>query len=475
MLADPFIRPADWMSSSLSCLQTLAKASIRECEVIQWFVEPEARVEQFDKLCEVQSDKASVEITSRFDGVIKKLHYEAGDMAIVGKPLVDIDIQSDISPDDEAITTPPAEQAGAPTSPQQPQKAVEQPESAPSPSRATSISHPVSTPPPPSTSHASLATPAVRHLTKELNVLLSDVRGTGRDGRVLKEDVHRFVSERDNPATSPTPAPASSSSTQTETAIPLTPIQNQMFKTMTRSLSIPHFLYSDDVDFTELDQLRRRMNARISSKPQEQTPGIPAPIKLTSLPFILKAVSLALSQYPLINCRVEIPDPSTGSSSQQKPQLIQRAHHNLSIAISTPQGLIVPNIKDVGSKSILSIAHEISELQRLALAGKLTAAHLTGGTFTVSNIGSIGGSVVSPVIVSGEVAIVGVGRGRDVPVFKNRRSGSPAEDLELERRTLTTFSYAADHRVVDGATAAKMAECVRGYLEDPGWMMTFLR
>ncbi|KAI9837411.1 MAG: hypothetical protein M1837_002978 [Sclerophora amabilis] len=484
---------------------------IRECEVIQWFVEPEARVEQFDKLCEVQSDKASVEITSRFDGVIKRLHYTAGDMAIVGKPLVDIDIQSDITAADEAITTPPAEQAGTPSSAQQPQKAVEQKTPLSSSKSvqsdiASSGSSAQSTQT--SVSHSTLATPAVRHLTKSLNVSLSDIRGTGRDGRVLKDDVQRFVSERDE---STSPSATTSSTSQTETAIPLTPIQSHMFKTMTRSLSIPHFLYSDEIDFTAVDQLRGRINAQFTSSsssslttsPQQtaiSAPHSPAPppIKLTSLPFILKAVSLSLSQYPLLNSRLEVPaptDPSVSSSQQVKPTLIQRPHHNLSIAISTPQGLIVPNVKDVASKSILTLAHEINELQRLALASKLTAEHLTGGTFTVSNIGSIGGTVLSPVIVSGEVAIVGVGRGRDVPVFKNKSSSSSSSssssgagngggnreardqdpDLELTRRTMTSFSYAADHRVVDGATVARMSECVRGFLEDPGSMMVFLR
>ncbi|MCJ1243787.1 hypothetical protein MMC30_000984 [Trapelia coarctata] len=425
---------------------------IKEVQIIQWFVQPGARVEQFDKLCEVQSDKAATEITSRFDGLIKKLHYEAEDMAQVGKPLCDIDIQGEISPEDEALITLPAEQTGEEVDAQKPQKAVGQ-------NSETTMEEETGVPKPDSPGtgrYASLATPAVRGLLKELNVQIEEVQGTGKDGRVLKDDVHRFAAARDadhhSPNTKSTNEPTGTKSgSQQETSIVLTPIQSQMFKTMTRSLSIPHFLYADEVDLTYLDALRARLQAHPSRTE-----------KFSYLPFIIKAVSVALRDYPLLNARVDH-GSDEGSAS---PRLIMREKHNIGVAMDTPQGLLVPNIKDVASLSILDIAAQLKHLQQLAQTSKLSAKDLKGGTITVSNIGSIGGTYVSPIIVQSEVAILGVGRARVVPAFGS--SGG------VVRKTVGNFSWSADHRVVDGATMARMGEKVKGLIEEPGLMTTHL-
>ncbi|MCJ1382171.1 hypothetical protein MMC17_005283 [Xylographa soralifera] len=426
---------------------------IKEVQIIQWFVEPGARVEQFDKLCEVQSDKAATEITSRFDGVIKKLHYEAEDMAQVGKPLCDIDIQGDISPEDEALITPTGEQAGEPSDAQQPQKAVQQDLDKP-------VEHKIGDPLPKradSGAHASLATPAVRGLLKELAIKIEDIQGTGKDGRVLKDDVQKFATARDSPSqavktSSATPTRSTDSSPQKETVIQLTPIQSQMFKTMTRSLSIPHFLFADEINLTVLESLRARLNA-LSSTGQ----------RLSYLPFIIKAVSIALQDFPLLNSRVEY----DSDVKNFPPRLVVREKHNIGVAMDTPQGLLVPNIKDVATLSILEIADQLKHLQNLAQTSKLTANDLTGGTITVSNIGSIGGTYVAPIIVQSEVAILGVGRAMVVPAF-NKEGG-------IERRTVGNFSWSADHRVVDGATMARMGGRVREMIEEPGFMLTTLR
>merc|ERR1712093_921517 len=403
---------------------------IRECEVIQWYVEPEARVEEWDKLCEVQSDKASVEITSRFAGVIKKLHYDAGDMAKVGKPLVDIDIQGEIKQEDlEALTEPgTGEESQAQTEKTPPPTATE--------SKSTpDVSQPKQKPNPPKGKHASLATPAVRHLTKELDVKIEDVNGTGRDGRVLKEDVYQFAKERDSAPDSRSSRqtvspPASISGPQTETITQLSNTQHQMFKTMTKSLNIPHFLYADEIDFSGIAELRARLNRGLVKFPVNEVS------KLSFLPFIIKAVSMSLDRYPTLNSRVDV------DSSSSKPVLIMRSQHNIGVAMDTPNGLIVPVIKNVSSLNILSIAAELNRLQSLAQAGKLTSQDLSGGTITVSNIGSIGGTYVSPVIVEKEVC---------------------------------NFSWSADHRVIDGATMGRAAEVVRGFVEDPDSMVIHLR
>ncbi|KAH6691281.1 2-oxoacid dehydrogenase acyltransferase [Plectosphaerella plurivora] len=440
---------------------------IVECEVIQWFVEPGARVEEFSPLCEVQSDKASVEITSRFTGTVKKLYYDAGDMAKVGKAFVDIDIQGDAKQEDLEALTPPPEQLERPIPPTpQPEGAVE--------TQTTSISEAIQeTTPKPKGKCASLATPAVRHLSKEHKIDIADIDGTGKDGRVLKEDIFKFIKQRDQgPAQSSPSTPASQATTppraaapsgeQSETKIQLTNMQLQMFKAMTRSLTIPHFLYADEVDFTSLVELRSRLNKVISASPDLllQEGGV---TKLSFLPFIIKAVSLALYQYPVLNARVDV----DASNPSAKPSLVMRSQHNIGVAMDTPSGLLVPVIKDVGARNILSIAAELARLQKLAQAGKLSAADMAGGTITVSNIGNIGGTYVSPVIVEREVAILGVGRMRAVPAFD--------DDGAVVKKHITNFSWSADHRVIDGATMARAAEVVRRVVQEPDVMVMHLR
>lgn len=453
---------------------SLAAIGIVECEIIQWFVEPEARVEEFSPLCEVQSDKASVEITSRFAGVVKKLYYDAGEMATVGKPFVDIDIMGEVKQEDLEVLTPqPDPEASEQTATQASgegqqardslERGVLNGDTAPQ-GRGDSRG---------SGKHASLATPAVRHLSKEFDVDITEVNGTGKDGRVLKEDIYRFIEEkRDGAAPSPTekipPAQqqGDASGVQTETPTRLTKTQEHMFKTMTRSLTIPHFLYADEVDFTSLCELRARLNRVLaSSAADSDNSDAPDVTKLSYLPFIIKAVSLALYRYPVLNARVDA-DPS----GARPPRLVHRSQHNVGVAMDAPSGLVVPVVRDVGAHNVLSIAAELVRLQRLALAGKLSPADLAGGTVTVSNIGSIGGTYLSPVIVEREVAILGVGRMRTVPAFAD-----DGESDRIVRKQVCNFSWSADHRVVDGATLARAAQAVRRIVEEPDVMVMHLR
>lgn len=300
-----------------------------------------------------------------------------------------------------------------------------------------------------------LATPAVRGLLKELNVNIADVTGTGKDGRVTKDDVHKFIAAQkewtDQPILpQPTRGFPSADQGQLERPITLTPVQSQMFKAMTRSLSIPHFLYADEIDVTALSKLRQRLNHQPSSTQ-----------RLSYLHFVIKAVSLALGDFSLLNARV---DTGTGENA---PKLVMREKHNIGVAMDTPQGLLVPNVKDVSARSILDIASEVSRLQALAKDGKLSVTDLTGGTITVSNVGSIGGTYVAPVLVQSEVAILGIGKARTLPAFDDHD--------RVVKKEVMNFSWSADHRVVDGATMARMAGRVRAFVEEPALMMTRLR
>lgn len=307
----------------------------------------------------------------------------------------------------------------------------------------------------PDAKHAALATPAVRGILKAQGVNLADVGGTGKDGRVLKEDVYKFVAARDSKPSQALQASAvrrhlSADQAQVEKTITLTPGQSQMFKAMTRSLMIPHFLYADEIDVTSLATLRRRLNSQLANGQ-----------KLSFLHFIIKAVSLALEEYPLLNARVE------AGNEGEVPKLVMREKHNIGIAMDAPQGLLVPNIKNVSSRSILEIGAECTRLQEVVKHGKLSTMDLTGGTITVSNIGSIGGTYVAPVLVQSELAILGIGKAKTVPAFDDQD--------RVIKKEIMNFSWSADHRVVDGATMARMGERVKALIEEPGMMMARLR
>ncbi|EPQ66977.1 Bgt-4284 [Blumeria graminis f. sp. tritici] len=414
---------------------------ITECEIIQWFVEPEARIEEWDKLCEVTSDKASVEITSRFAGVVKKLHYEPGQMVKVGRPLMDIDVPDkcgDVESEEMKETLEPVikklphiHESESHTTPKELGPKLES-----------------------GRNNETLATPAVRNLTKELNVKLEDVLGTGRNGRVLRNDVFNFAKNRNSPTSLSSPT-TSTDDGEIDKNIQLTSYQSKMYKTMTNSLSIPHFLYADEIDFTSLVQLRESINIGLAKAPIIEIR------KLSFLPFIMKAVSMSLYRYPILNAKLE------HDTKTNKPFLTLRSQHNIGIAMDTPSGLLVPVVKNVSTLTILEIASELVRLQDLAVSGKLSSQDLTGGTITLSNIGSIGGTYVSPIIVEKELAILGIGKLRLVPAFSD--SG------ELMKKHICNFSWSADHRIIDGATLAKANEVIRGLLENPASMILHFR
>ncbi|RAL00990.1 putative 2-oxo acid dehydrogenases acyltransferase [Aspergillus ibericus CBS 121593] len=410
---------------------------ITEVQIIQWYVEEGAYIEEWKPLCQYQSDKAVDDITSRYEGVVKKLHFQADDTVPTGKALCDIEVEDGKYPDDSPPPVPkiePIPVSPAPIVTRSPQPVQEIATTVKESTNNTSKSP-----------YATLATPAVRGLLKLNSVNIEDVQGTGKDGRVLKEDVQRFIAQRDlAPA-----AQARVSEVQDETVAKLTPIQSQMFKTMTRSLETPQFLYADELNIESVTAIRKKL----AEDPKD-------PKKISLLSFVIKAMSLALNEYPLLNAKIDTSDAA-------KPRLIMRSKHNIGVAMDTPQGLLVPNIKDVGGRSILDIASEILRLNARAREGKLTPADLSGGTITVSNIGNIGGTYVAPVVIPNEMAILGIGKARTVPVFDDAG--------QITKGELVNFSWSADHRVVDGATMARMANRVRELIESPEQMLLSLR
>lgn len=402
-------------------------------------------------MLEVQSDKAADTITSRFAGVIKKLHAKQDDTVKTGSALCDIDVEgeSEESEQKEGVEQGESNLQETATPAASTQVNPESAATTPTTQDTTTGGQPGK--------HSTIATPAVRGLLKEHNLDIRDIRGTGKDGRVLKEDVYNHISPKADqpPAITCSPAPSPTTSTeQTETPQQLTPVQQAMFRTMTASLQIPHFLYADDVDITSLSTLRKTLNNDSLKRSNASA------AKLTYLPFILKALSLSLHHHPLLNSRLDL-------SNSTKPQLIHRSSHNIGIACDTPSGLLVPVIRSVQSLTIPEIASEIARLSSLARAGKLSTQDLTGGTITVSNIGNLGGgTVLAPIIIDGQVAILGIGKSRAVPMFD--------EDGKVVRAELVTLSWSADHRVVDGASIARAASMVKGMLEEPGRMLGYM-
>ncbi|KAI9146171.1 2-oxoacid dehydrogenases acyltransferase-domain-containing protein [Paraphysoderma sedebokerense] len=437
---------------------------ITECEVTQWFVQPGSKVAQFDKICEVQSDKASVEITSRFDGVIKSLHYKVGDMAKVGSPLVDIETK-----DGSKVETP----ATPPSSPTASSTAAAQPSTTPKPAieQGAASAVPVVDA---GEKVLTFATPAVRRIAKEYNIDLSKVQGTGKGGRIMKEDVLKFVESggketiaataepiASSPA-SPLPTPAASDELR-----PLTNIQKAMLKTMSKSLQIPHFVYSDEIILNNATQLRKQINRHVAAH------STMYPFKKISyMPILIKSFSLALQKYPLLNTMVVNPNPADPSSTK----LLYRSSHNVGVAMDTPSGLVVPNIKNVQSKSILDIASDLHRLSALGKKNSIPPPDFQNGTITLSNIGAIGGTYMAPVIVNTEVCIGAIGKIQALPRFEMEVDPVSGEENEVVvKKEVMCVSFSADHRVVDGATVARFVQTWKQYVEDPWSMLTELK
>uniref|UniRef100_A0A7S1G990 2-oxoacid dehydrogenase acyltransferase catalytic domain-containing protein n=1 Tax=Bicosoecida sp. CB-2014 TaxID=1486930 RepID=A0A7S1G990_9STRA len=220
-----------------------------------------------------------------------------------------------------------------------------------------------------------------------------------------------------------------------------------MVKSMTAAWTQPHFGFSDEVDVTELVRARAAVKAAVADQG----------IQVTFMPFFLKAASAALRHFPSLNAHV----------NADASEVIYRGRHHIGFAVDSPRGLIVPNVKDVQARSLLEVAQEISRLTALAAEGKLGEDDLTGGTFTISNVGNIGGTYTSPVLVPGTVAIGALGGIRRVPRFDEYDNVVPVSALNV--------SWSADHRVVDGATMARFHQKWIGYLQEPALLAAELR
>ncbi|PCM45022.1 2-oxo acid dehydrogenase subunit E2 [Marinobacter sp. ANT_B65] len=390
---------------------------IVECELVKWLVSEGDLIEEDQPVAEVMTDKALVEIPAPYKGRVTRLYWKEGDIAKVHAPLFEL---VDESGENDA-----------------PEPEAKQPEPAQSPAPAKeSVSRPTTSP----DQQAIPASPAVRRLVRENGLALADIEGSGKDGRVLKEDVLEHL-EQPAPESNPRRPEARNQQTRIE---PIKGMQAVMAKRMVASAStIPHFNFSEDIDVTELLSLRQQL------KPVAEARGS----RLTLMPFIMKAIALAVREYPILNSQI----------NEDVTEIHYLPGCNVGMAVDSKIGLLVPNVKNVDQLTLLEIADEVTRLTEAAREGRVSQADLKGGTITISNIGALGGTYASPIINAPEVAIVALGRTQKLPRFD--ASG------QLVERAIMTISWAGDHRIIDGGTIARFNNLWKSYLESPQSML----
>ncbi len=416
---------------------------IHEGEIVKWHIKPGDSVEEDQIIMDVQNDKAVVEIPSPVSGKVIDIKVSEGTVAIVGDVLVTFEVEDAVDqPVEEKVecavggaVAAQVEKASLDTSMAANQATVVANAAAPSKQKV-------------------LATPSVRKLAREKGIFLIDVKGTGRNRRITREDLENFVSggtkpslpsqpeeqKVDTPAAAPviTTAPVLAGD-RLEERVPLKGVRKVIANAMVKSMyTAPHVTIMDEVDVTELVALRQK------AKPLAERKGV----KLTYLPFIVKALVAANRQFPVMNASID----------DEKSEIIYKKYYNIGIATDTDNGLMVPVVADADRKNIWTIASEIKDLATRGREGKLTSQELKGSTVTITNIGSAGGMFFTPVINYPEVAILGTGRISKKPVVKNG---------EITIAPVMALSLSFDHRLIDGATAQNFVNYIKQLLEDP--------
>jgi pyruvate dehydrogenase E2 component (dihydrolipoamide acetyltransferase) len=412
-----------------------------EAEVIRVLVKEGEVVREDAPLLEVETDKAQVEIPSPMSGRVQTVHVAPHQTVRVGEVLVTF------ADGDAPKTVPPA--AGAPQAPS----------AAPDTASASPREGPVP------------ATPATRRLARELGVDLRAVRGSGSGGRVTDDDVRAAAASPATtdgaPAAPAPPAPPATTGAPEPVAKPLAhvgleppalprfeqwgPVERQPLSHLRRTIAermalsaalVPHVTHFDRADITELDALIRR----------NLEPARERGVTLTLTGFLLRAAALALRDHPQFNASL---DAAAG-------ELIVKRYRHLGVAVATDRGLIVPVLRDVDRKSLLELARELAALAQRVREGKATLDDLRGGTFTITNLGALGGTGALPIINHPEVAILGVARAREEAVVR---------DGQIVARLMLPLTLTFDHRVADGADGARFAADIVRRLEHPDWLL----
>jgi 2-oxoglutarate dehydrogenase complex dihydrolipoamide succinyltransferase (E2) component len=380
---------------------------VAEGEILKWMANEGDAIREDQPLVEVMTDKVNVQIPSPRTGKVSKILVKEGDVAKVGQTIMVIDDGS----------ASPAPRPTAPTAPQPPSQVAQ----APGPSANV------------------LATPATRRLAREAGVDISSVRGTGPQGRVTDDDVRRASGGGSAPASVAVQMTrAGGPQSAKEEVVPLRGIRKTIADRMLKSTqSTAQVTHVDEADMTELVLLREAFKGSAEKRG----------VHLTFLPFIIKAIVPALVEFPYVNSTLD----------EQQGSIVLKKYYNIGIATDTDQGLVVPVVKDADRKDIFELAGEIERLADKARKGQLTLDEVRGSTFTITNVGAIGGLFATPIINIPEVAIMGLHKISKRPVVR---------DGKVEIRDTTYLSLTFDHRVLDGAYAARFTSRVIETLQD---------
>lgn len=402
-----------------------------EGEIVQWLVQPGDVIAVDQPVCEIMTDKATVEISSPVGGRIANLHGEPGDVVKVHTPLAEIDSGAG------AAAAPAPAPAAAPAPAPAPVAAAPAPSAPPAP-----VAAPVT--PSATSSGKSVATPAVRRRAREMDIDLASVAGSGKGGRVLHNDLDTHGVPAAGAAIAPPALPQSRAvPTGAEEHIKIIGLRRKIAEQMVRAKqTAPHFTYVEEIDMTVLWDMRKRLKKAAAARG----------VKLTFLPFFMKALCQVFKEFPNLNSNV-VEDPFT---------LVVKGDVNIGIATDTPQGLFVPVVKNVEQKSILEIAAELADVTTRTREGRASAADFSGGTFTITSVGNIGGVLATPILNTPEVAILGVNQIKERPVVV---------DGQIVIRRMVYFSSSFDHRVIDGAVAARFTTALKNILEQPESML----
>ena len=413
--------------------------NIESADIVKVLVAEGDQIGVDQAVVEVETDKVTVEVPCPHAGKVQAVHVSPGDTVGVGAALITLDADSAPSP---PPPTPPA----AP----EPAEAVPEEVAPPTPDadEQDEAPAPAAEPEPSEARPGAPAGPATRRLARELGVEISRVEGSGPGGRITRQDVvaavrRASIVDRESPEAA---APAA-----TEDADKWGPIRRESIPRIRQTIAehtaaaaatIPHVTNFDDCDVTELEEIRQ------ASKDDYEKVGI----KLTSASFVVKAVARALASHPVVNASLDF----------EAGEVIYKDYVNIGVAVDTDAGLVVPNLRRVDQMNITQIAQSLMALADLARQRKLAVDDLRGGTFTISNLGAIGGSYATPIINAPQVAVLLVGRSRRLPVVVEDR---------IEPRLMMPLSLSYDHRLIDGAAAARFLNDVIDLLESPGRLL----
>ncbi len=402
---------------------------IHEGEIVKWFVAVGDTIEEDDTLLEVQNDKSVVEIPSPVTGTIEEIVVEEGTVAVVGDVLIRIDAPGYESPEEVEEETP---------APKQEEKKEEKKEEK---NKEEKSGQTIKGP------KRIIAMPSVRKYARDNDVNIQEVTGTGKNGRVLKEDIDAFLSgdvaEMQNEETVASPETSTrdiiGDGDFPETREKISGIRKAIANAMVNSKrTIPHVTLLDEVDVTKLVEHRRAFKEE----------AVARDVKLTYLPYVVKALVATLRKFPQLNTSLD----------DETDELIQKHYYNIGIAADTDRGLLVPVIKHADRRSMFQIAGDIGELATKARDGKLMPNEMNGASCTITNIGSAGGQWFTPVINHPEVAILGIGRIAEKPIVKNG---------EIVPAPMLALSLVFDHRVIDGATGQQAMNYLKELLGNP--------